>query len=141
MPLARLSQRRFEVVLPTMKSPLAICFVFSLIALIAANAQQVEAPTGRIEAYPAKQWTPAPADFLSTHWDDVKLKQAEEKWRQFHDSGQSTGLMIVHRGYVIREFGDCQTPIACHSVRHRDRLRKISHRDHERRSLNSALAI
>jgi len=117
--LVELTPRLFDATPAPMKLLPALTFasVCMLLAAISVNAQQVEAPCGRIESYPAEHWTTAPADFFSTHWDAAKLHKAEQEWRQFSDLGQSTGLMIVHRGYVIREFGDCQTPVACHSVR------------------------
>jgi len=96
---------------------LILSVAFFLPGIKLTFGQEVEAPSGRVESYPADDWTTAPADFFSAHWDEAKLGEAEQKWQQLRDRGQSTGLMVVHRGYVIREFGDCETPVACHSVR------------------------
>lgn len=82
-----------------------------------AQAQDIKAPRGEVEEYPAKTWNSPSLDFMAANWQEAKLIEAENKWKELHKLGQSTGMMIVHKGFVIREFGDCATPVPCHSIR------------------------
>lgn len=82
-----------------------------------AKAGPPGARVGEIEVFPTPAWVSPGKEFLQTHWDEGKLEEAQAKWRVLQEKGQATGLMIVHRGFVVCEFGDCETPVACHSTR------------------------
>lgn len=97
--------------------PLTSFLLFLTSLAISVSAGEPGAKLGEVEIFPGEHWQAASDDFLSAQWNAEKLAEAEARWKALVDKGQSTGLMIVHKGYVVREFGDCETPVPCHSVR------------------------
>lgn len=95
----------------------ALTFFVSFCCFSGLMAEEPEAQTGKIRSFPAADWASADEAFLAANWSDTKLEKAEAKWLALQEKGQATGLMIVHQGFVIKEFGDCKTPVSCHSVR------------------------
>lgn len=83
----------------------------------ARGAGRPRAPVGKVATFPQDHWCSADPEFLTDNWKKDGLQAAEAKWTELNSLGQSTALMIVHRGHVIGEFGDCESPLRCHSVR------------------------
>jgi len=68
------------------------CFLFFLVALTSTNAQ----------TFPQGSWNYTPSSEME-NWDSTKL---EEFNRYIIDSTQSTGLLIIHKGKIVYEYGN-----------------------------------
>ena len=89
-----------------------------LIGLIAANGQYADSPDGEpwpncgaVDGFPGEFWTLGDAEALG--WDASALDEAVE----YLDTLESSGVMVVHRGSLIAQWGAVGKPHTMASLR------------------------
>ncbi len=84
---------------------------FSLLFLVACRTAPAEVEESMVYAFPGETWTEVSPETMG--YDQAKLDLA----RQYADSIQTAGVMVLVKGNLIYQWGDVAVKYNTHSIR------------------------